>query len=203
MKIIIETLTQKTFELEVEPNDTIENVKEKIQDKEGIPPDQQILRLGYKVLEDEKTIEDYNIKKGDTLILQLKIRGCSLTSIYVNVNGNITYMRICICGNVKHIKEQIQDKLGIKAEFQQLSLEGKILDDDNVTTKSLNLKPYSIIELTNLENDNNLDYKEKYKNQLEQLKNMGYNDENTNLEALKLNNGILQYAIELLVNMYN
>ena len=102
MKIIIETLTQKTFELEVEPNDTIENVKEKIQDKEGIPPDQQILRLGYKVLEDEKTIEDYNIKKGDTLILQLKIRGCSLTSIYVNVNGNITYMRICICRNVKH-----------------------------------------------------------------------------------------------------
>ena len=112
-------------------------------------------------------------------------------------------MAICICGNVKHIKEQIGEKLGIKPEFQQLSLEGKILDDDSVTTKSLGLKPYSIIELTNLENDNNLDYKEKYKNQLEQLKNMGYNDENTNLEALKLNNGILQYAIELLVNMYN
>ena len=203
MQLYIKTLTGKTLTLDVHPSDTIEIVKCQIQDKEGIPPDQQILRLGYKVLEDEKKIEDYNIKKGDTLILQLKIRGCSLTSIYVNVNGNITYMRICICGNVKHIKEQIQDKLGIKAEFQQLSLEGKILDDDSVTTKSLGLKPYSIIELTNLENDNNLDYKEKYKNQLEQLKNMGYNDENTNLEALKLNNGILQYAIELLVNMYN
>ncbi len=75
MDLTIKTMTGKIFTLEVDSQDTIETIKLKVQDQEGIPPEQQLLTYEGKELEDGRTLNDYNIGKGSTISLVLRKRG--------------------------------------------------------------------------------------------------------------------------------
>ncbi|CAF2118494.1 unnamed protein product [Rotaria magnacalcarata] len=143
MPIFVKTLTKNIITLDVNPNDTIENVKAIIQAEEGIPLDEQRLIFTDKQLENDQTLSYYNIQKDATLYLVLS----NEILIFVKTRDEKTIRLIVQSGSaIEDVKDKIQDEEHIPSDQQRLIYAGEELIDRR-TLSEYSVQEKSILEL--------------------------------------------------------
>ena len=148
IQIFIRLMDRKELTLNVYPSDTIENVKKKIQDKEGFKPDQQRLIFDGKKLEDNKTLSEYGIQNQSVLNLIHRLReDKNMIQIFVRlVDGKELTLKVYPSDTIESVKKQIQDKEGIKTDQQILIFSAKTLENNN-TLSEYNIQNKSVLHL--------------------------------------------------------
>lgn len=146
MAIFVKTPTGKTvITLNVAPSDTVKDLKRKIMDEVGIPPDQQRLFYEYEKLKDDRTVDYYKIHEES--ILQLYLRGGDMQLFVKTASGKTLITLDVVSENtIQTVKKKIKDEVGMPVHLQELTFNEIKLKDDH-TLSSYNIRGYSTLHL--------------------------------------------------------
>jgi len=127
MQLFVKTLDGKTLTVDAEEEDTIEDIKNRIMEKEGVPTDQQRLIFGGKQLEGQKTLADYDVQEDSTFHMVLRLRG-GMQLFVKTLDGKTLTVDAEEEDTIEDIKNRIMEKEGVPTDQQRLIFGGKQLE---------------------------------------------------------------------------